>query len=157
MQTIRFRQSWGAVAALAATLILGSLACAGPKVEVGDHCAEKDRPSLAEVDHGPFTALLQKYADDKGLVAYARWKASADDMKALDDYRKRKLYPDMMKPRNGVQRRRLRGRGASVDLVIVRAGIRPIGVHEAAEKKAGEYVGGELVWEQWRNERQVDQ
>jgi hypothetical protein len=59
---------------------------AGSKVYVGKPCNEKDRPSLAEVDHASFDALLRKYVDDKGLVAYTQWKANAADMQALDDY-----------------------------------------------------------------------
>jgi Protein of unknown function, DUF547 len=31
-------------------------------------------------------ALLQKYVDDKGMVAYAKWKSYDADVKALDGY-----------------------------------------------------------------------
>lgn len=50
--------------------------------------AANDRPRLAieEIDHSRFDALLQKYVDDQGLVAYARWKDTAEDRQALEDY-----------------------------------------------------------------------
>jgi hypothetical protein len=40
------------------------------------------------INHDPFDALLKKYVNDKGLVDYAGWKASAADMRALRDYLK---------------------------------------------------------------------
>lgn len=74
-------------AATAATLfILAGAGRAGDKVHVGRACKDKDRPALAAVDHSSFDALLQKYVDDKGMVAYAKWRASAADVRALDDY-----------------------------------------------------------------------
>lgn len=57
---------------------------AGTKVRVGQPCANPNRPSLAEVDHAPFDALLLKYVDDHGMVAYAKWKGYAEDVEALD-------------------------------------------------------------------------
>lgn len=44
------------------------------------------RVALSAIDHTPFDGLLQKYVDAEGLVAYAKWKADAADVKALDDY-----------------------------------------------------------------------
>jgi hypothetical protein len=40
----------------------------------------------AGIDHGPYDRLLKKYVNGEGLVAYEKWKASAEDRKALDDY-----------------------------------------------------------------------
>lgn len=40
----------------------------------------------ANVEHGAYDRLLQKYVDEKGLVAYASWKNNQDDMAALDGY-----------------------------------------------------------------------
>jgi len=34
----------------------------------------------------PWQALLQKFVDAQGLVAYAAWKANAPDLKKLDDF-----------------------------------------------------------------------
>jgi hypothetical protein len=59
---------------------------AGSKVHVGRPCNQPNRPSLAEADHSSLDSLLRKYVDDRGLVAYARWKASANDLQALDGY-----------------------------------------------------------------------
>ncbi len=41
---------------------------------------------VAGVDHSPFDALLAKYVDDRGRVAYAEWKASPADVSSLHDY-----------------------------------------------------------------------
>jgi len=38
------------------------------------------------VDHTEWNRLLHAYVDDKGLVDYARWKASEPDVRALGDY-----------------------------------------------------------------------
>ena len=76
------------VAAMSAAVLfcLASAGRAVDKVQVGRACQDKDRPALAAVDHSSFDALLHKYVDDKGMVAYAKWKASDADVKALDDY-----------------------------------------------------------------------
>ncbi|MFA6963080.1 MAG: DUF547 domain-containing protein [Opitutaceae bacterium] len=70
-------------ALLLGLVVLGaSLANAAPTVEVP-----------AGIDHAPWDALLKKYIDERGLVAYAKWKAEAADMKALDDYLARLAVP----------------------------------------------------------------
>ncbi len=38
------------------------------------------------VSHDAWNELLAKYVDDRGLVAYAKWKADPADLKRLDDY-----------------------------------------------------------------------
>lgn len=38
------------------------------------------------LDSSAWTSLLQKYVDERGLVAYARWKEDAADRKRLSDY-----------------------------------------------------------------------
>lgn len=88
----------GGMAAWIVLVALSQSAWAGPKVQIGRPCSEPNRPSLAEVDHAPFTVLLQKYVDDKGLVAYAKWKASAADMQALDEYLARVGCVELTKP-----------------------------------------------------------
>ncbi len=40
----------------------------------------------AGIDHAPWARLLQKYVNDRGLVAYGKWKENKEDLKALDDY-----------------------------------------------------------------------
>ena len=40
----------------------------------------------AGVRHDAWDALLKKYVNERGLVAYEKWKASEADRKALDDY-----------------------------------------------------------------------
>jgi hypothetical protein len=41
---------------------------------------------VAGIDHRDWTRLLRAYVNDKGLVDYARWKASPSDRQALRDY-----------------------------------------------------------------------
>lgn len=98
--TVRMRLSLaGAVWAAAFTLLCGlPEARAGSKVQVGQPCNRPDRPSLAEADHSSYDALLRKYVDDRGLVAYAQWKANASDLQALDDYLARAGCVDLKKP-----------------------------------------------------------
>jgi Protein of unknown function, DUF547 len=67
---------------LVGTLIAHALR---PRVQIGGPAAG-ERVSLGQVDHGPLDALLQKYVDDHGLVAYRKWKADASAVRALDDY-----------------------------------------------------------------------
>jgi hypothetical protein len=57
-----------------------------PKVVIGGPAADVPRLALDQVDHGAFDLLLGNYVDDRGLVAYRRWKASSDDMRSLDEY-----------------------------------------------------------------------
>jgi hypothetical protein len=42
----------------------------------------------ANVPHEAWDALLKKYVNDRGLVAYADWKKNQADLQALDDYLK---------------------------------------------------------------------
>lgn len=52
--------------------------------------ATKDEPRAVKVpagiDHSTYDRLLKKYADDEGLVAYAKWRDNRDDLAALDNY-----------------------------------------------------------------------
>jgi hypothetical protein len=40
------------------------------------------------ISHETWNALLMRYVDDRGLVAYAAWKDSQNDLSALDRYLK---------------------------------------------------------------------
>lgn len=75
-----------ALAALVWVALQTSFIHAGTKVHIGKLCTEPNRASVADIDHGPFDTLLQKYVDDRGMVAYAKWKGSADDLAALEGY-----------------------------------------------------------------------
>lgn len=55
------------------------------------------------MDHAKFDTLLKKYVNDQGLVNYAAWKASADDMSALNSYLKG-FAPKPEKPAEGNER-----------------------------------------------------
>jgi len=48
-----------------------------------------ERPDIAipaGIDHAPWTAMLELYVDDRGLVDYDAWRADEDDRAALDAY-----------------------------------------------------------------------
>ena len=53
-------------------------------------CSSKEEPVSGGfrtgIDHGPWSSLLEKYVDDKGLVDYAGLKANEADLKKLDTY-----------------------------------------------------------------------
>jgi hypothetical protein len=58
----------------------------GPKVTVGRTVAAAESVSMDQIDHRVWDALLTRYVDDRGNVAYAAWKGSAQDVQALDAY-----------------------------------------------------------------------
>jgi len=70
----------------AAVLALASSVSAGPVTVLGKKDATIARVPMQQIDHAPWTALLQKHVDERGMVAYARWKSSASDLAALDAY-----------------------------------------------------------------------
>ena len=47
-------------------------------------CSAVEVPSA--IKHDAYDRLLKKYVNAEGLVAYEKWKGSAEDLKALDDY-----------------------------------------------------------------------
>lgn len=81
------KKKWSFVVGLLALAILLPLpACA----QSGGGKKEKDvEVKVATgIDHGAWDRLLKKYVDEKGLVNYTAWKASSEDMGALDTYLK---------------------------------------------------------------------
>jgi hypothetical protein len=72
------------IIALVAGLV-GYRVLSRPQTVVGS-AATGRRLAFSEVDHSEFDALLQKYVDQRGLVAYKKWKANAEDTAALDRY-----------------------------------------------------------------------
>src|SRR5262249_37429388 len=98
---MRRKLLWGLLGVrgvVAVALMICQFVSAGTKVQVGGPCTAPDRPSLAEVDHSTWDALLQKYVDDRSLVAYARWKDNAEDLKVLDQYLTSMGCVDLGKP-----------------------------------------------------------
>lgn len=55
-------------------------------VLVGTTIPVPQRLALAQIDHGTWTQLLQKYVDSQGQVNYRDWLATTADVQALDDY-----------------------------------------------------------------------
>ncbi len=67
------------------------IACAVAFIAITTGCATaKEKPITvafpAGIHHEAWDALVKKYVNEKGLVAYAKWKANAADQKALADY-----------------------------------------------------------------------
>ena len=56
----------------------------------------------AGIDHSDWDRLLKTYVDDRGLVAYARWKANPQDMRALRQYAERLAAP-ASRPAHGAE------------------------------------------------------
>lgn len=56
----------------------------------------------AGIDPQPWDALLKKYVNDQGLVAYEKWKSDAADMKALDAFLAR-YAPEPSQPAKGAE------------------------------------------------------
>ncbi len=87
---MKARYMMAGILAFAAVMILMLLAFnaanAGPTVIVGARVPKNQRVDLSKIDHGTWNALLAKYVDQKGLVDYSAWKASAVDGKLLDQY-----------------------------------------------------------------------
>ncbi len=87
---MRAKRIWAGIGLVATLVTITVVVCngvlAGPKVHVGRVCQEPNRPSLEEVDHSAYDALLKKYVDERGMVAYGAWKGSAADSLALDEY-----------------------------------------------------------------------
>ena len=59
---------------------------AGTKTTLGRAVAANQQISMDEISHAPWSELLARYVDKAGLVNYRAWKASADDVKRLDQY-----------------------------------------------------------------------
>lgn len=77
-----------AVGVVAVALICsgrGSCKAADP-VLVGLDVPPADRVSLDQIDHAPWDALLARYVDDVGRVAYGDWKQSNGDVQRLNAY-----------------------------------------------------------------------
>jgi hypothetical protein len=97
---MRRKLLWGLVAItaiLVPTFLAGYLIRSTVRVEIGGASEEPNRPSLAEVDHAAYDALLHKYVNDHSLVAYAHWKANTEDSQALERYLKRMGCVDLRK------------------------------------------------------------
>jgi len=65
-------------------LLLAVIASVEPQAFAKSDSASVTFP--AGVRHDAWDALLKKYVNENGLVAYEKWKASESDRKTLDDY-----------------------------------------------------------------------
>jgi hypothetical protein len=55
-------------------------------VLIGRSVPEAQRIPAEQISHSSWNELLKKYADGRGMVDYTGWKASAESVRALDDY-----------------------------------------------------------------------
>ncbi len=76
---------WGALA-LVIVISTRLAVSAGPTITLGRNVAASERVAVGLVDHSGWDQLLKKYVDDRGLVDYAAWKATAADVQTLDEY-----------------------------------------------------------------------
>ena len=76
----------GLATLLAVALGANSVCSGANKVSVGRNVSRGKLVSMDQVKHGAWDALLARYVDDSGNVAYSLWQKSAVDMRALDAY-----------------------------------------------------------------------
>ena len=90
---------------LIAGLAGASLLPLAANAQGGGDKKQKDTPVTCPsgIDHGAFDRLLKKHVDEKGLVNYAAWKSSKEDMDALDGYLKQ-FAPKADKPAEGMEK-----------------------------------------------------
>ena len=75
------------VTTLVAVSFGGDAVCsAGTKVVLGRSVDRSQQVSVDQVNHATWDALLNRYVDGNGNVAYAQWQKSAQDTQALDAY-----------------------------------------------------------------------
>ncbi len=77
-----------AFAARAFMLLLTTAAAQGSPAADVVYLGKQSTPrqSIETVDHSTWNDLLARYVDQDGRVNYRDWKASADDVRLLDDY-----------------------------------------------------------------------
>ncbi|MEM9185784.1 MAG: DUF547 domain-containing protein [Planctomycetota bacterium] len=86
-----------AFAVLVATLAASATALAAD-IFVGARVAADQRVGYDEIDHAAWDELLKTYVNERGLVDYRAWKASAADVVRLDAYLNRLSSVDPRKP-----------------------------------------------------------
>lgn len=82
----RLLHAFRSFAVITASSLSVSAGHAGPLVVVGVRVPAARRIAGDQIDHSVWDSLLRKYVDDRGMVNYAGWKASAADTRALDGY-----------------------------------------------------------------------
>jgi hypothetical protein len=82
-----FRRHTFAMFGLAAVgSTIASIVLAGSTVTIGRATPANQQVSFDRIDHSAWDALLKKYVDAQGQVAYQAWKNSAGDSQVLDAY-----------------------------------------------------------------------
>lgn len=67
-------------------VICPAVASAGQKVTLGANVPANQRVSMEQISHESWDALLKRFVDNEGNVAYEQWKQSAQAMQELDSY-----------------------------------------------------------------------
>ena len=81
-----FRSTLCVTTLLAVSLGGDTVCSAGTKVVLGRNVNRGQLVSMDQANHATWDALLKRYVDGKGNVAYAQWQKSAQDTQALDAY-----------------------------------------------------------------------
>lgn len=76
----------GLLSLLFSVVVGNGMLLAGTKVHVGERVPRDQLIALVEIEHTRWTTLLQRYVDADGMVNYRDWKASAVDVRSLDQY-----------------------------------------------------------------------
>ncbi|QDV23399.1 DUF547 domain-containing protein [Aureliella helgolandensis] len=63
-----------------------SLQADAKDIQIGVNVAAAQQLPLNRIDHSAWNGLLNKYVDESGMVHYAAWKQSAEDLQTLDGY-----------------------------------------------------------------------
>jgi len=84
--TARFLRTLTVAASVIVALGWNTACSAGTKVTLGQNVGRGQLVSMDQVNHGTWDALLKRYVDDSGNVAYAQWQKSDQDVQALDGY-----------------------------------------------------------------------
>ena len=84
----RSRRRMSALLVVATVIALTATAwrLSRPVVLVGREWPASERIAVSDVSHQTWDDLLQRYVDPDGLVDYASWKQSTEDVRRLDDY-----------------------------------------------------------------------
>jgi len=77
---------WLALTLGAGLLMVGSAQTAQAKPALGKQWPNSKQMSFEAIDHTAWNTLLQKYVDDDGYVAYAKWQRNKSDHRALLNY-----------------------------------------------------------------------
>ena len=80
------RRMFGGVVVLSLAAVGIATQTMAADVYVGANVPSNQLVPLSQISHATWDTLLKKYVDERGMVDYTTWKASAADVKNLDAY-----------------------------------------------------------------------